>query len=343
MGSRKVAHSYFPHLLNSPFYTETELIRTKMNECGRDRLPFLFGLNYEQTEGFFIENPLRQTDVYFSIKGVGNKPESDSPFVADVKFESSPVPFDRYKQKFDIIYNGLRRGDSFLSNLTIKTPIEMNLSLEDVFISSRAPYQLYIADRFVCFSPERFVKIENGIISSNPMKGTIDASVPDAENVILNDFKETAEHNTIVDLIRNDLSIVADEVHVRRFRYIDRIKARGKEILQVSSEIKGNLPTDYHSRLGDILFSLLPAGSICGAPKTATVNLIESAEEEPRGYYTGIFGYYDGEKLDSAVLIRFIENDEGQMYFRSGGGVTAYSRCEDEYKEVLDKIYLPFA
>ena len=323
------------------FYTNPDIIRTKMNEYGKCKLPFLFGVNYEMTEGFFIGNPLGQQDICFQMNGIGNKKVYEIPY-SEVDFDSYPISYKEYKGKFDIIYNGLHRGYSFLSNLTVKTPIETNLSLEDIFALNRAPYQLYIPQKFVCFSPERFVKIENGLISSNPMKGTIDAYIPNAEEVILNDFKETAEHNTIVDLIRNDLSIVASNVRVERFRYIDRIKAHGKEILQVSSEITGDLDRDYSNKLGDILFSLLPAGSICGAPKAAIVGLIHSAEKEPRGYYTGVFGYYDGEKLDSAVFIRFIESDKGQMYFRSGGGITAYSKCEDEYKEVLDKIYLPF-
>lgn len=174
------------------------------------------------------------------------------------------------------------------------------------------------------------------------MKGTIDATIPDAVNKILSDFKETAEHNTIVDLLRNDLSLSSHSVHVKRFRYIDHIKNRFRNILQVSSEIEGRLPDNYHEHLGDIICPMIPAGSVSGAPKSATVNLIRNAEREPRGFYTGVFGYYDGNTLDSGVLIRFIESHNGQLYYRSGGGITAYSQCADEYDEVLKKIYLPF-
>ncbi|PXV68947.1 para-aminobenzoate synthetase component 1 [Dysgonomonas alginatilytica] len=323
------------------FYRDTDDIRLKMNEAGSANEPFLFGINYEMSEGFFIENPLLQNDLLFQLKGIGNKKTDEvSNVSADLTY--TPISESEYQHKFDIVHKGLRRGDSFLTNLTVKTPIATNISLQDIFDRSKAPYQLYMPDRFVCFSPERFVRIADGRISSNPMKGTIDAGIENAEQIILNDFKETAEHNTIVDLIRNDLSIVADHVRVERFRYIDRIRSRNKEILQVSSEIMGDLPADYHSHLGDILFKLLPAGSISGAPKTATVDLIRSAEGEDRGYYTGIFGYYDGTALDSAVLIRFIEQTDRQMYFRSGGGITAYSKCSDEYQEVLNKIYFPF-
>lgn len=311
-----------------------------MNHLAHNRTPFLVGVNYELSKGFLIENPLHQTDILFSVKSLGTSKENSEKAVLP-SLQSKPLSYAAYKEKFDIIHKGLKEGYSFLSNLTIKTPVETNLSLSDIFHSSDAPYKLYIPDEFVCFSPERFVKIEDGVISSNPMKGTIDASIHDAENIILNDFKETAEHNTIVDLIRNDLSIIASDVRVKRFRYIDKIRTRGKDILQVSSEIEGKLPADYQSRLGDIFFSLLPAGSICGAPKSATVSLIRAAEQEDRNFYTGVFGFFDGRIFDSAVLIRFIEQQGDKTFFRSGGGITAYSKCKDEYREVQDKIYLP--
>lgn len=323
------------------FYPNIDNVRLNMNKAGSANEPFLFGINYEMSEGFFISNPLFQSDILFQMNNVGNKLSNELEKV-ETFLDSNPISYIEYQNKFNIVYKGLRRGDSFLTNLTIKTPIETNLSLSDIFRRSKSPYQLYIPGRFVCFSPERFVSITGGKISSNPMKGTIDARIENAEQLILNDFKETAEHNTIVDLIRNDLSMVACNVHVERFRYIDRIKSKDKEILQVSSEITGDLEGDYHSHLGDIIFKLLPAGSTSGAPKAATVDLIRSAEGEDRRYYTGIFGYYDGTDLDSAVLIRFIEQEDKRMYFRSGGGITAYSKCEDEYQEVLNKIYFPF-
>ena len=180
------------------------------------------------------------------------------------------------------------------------------------------------------------------MISSYPMKGTIDASVPDAERVILEDYKERSEHNTIVDLIRNDLNRVAERVDVKRFRYIDRLRVSRGEILQVSSEVTGRLTGDYYSRLGEIVFGMLPAGSISGAPKPSTLRIITQAERERRGFYTGVFGYFDGKKLDSAVMIRYIEVRDGRYYFRSGGGITINSDCRAEYEEVLAKVYLPF-
>lgn len=321
------------------FTRDTDSIRARMNLAGQYGQPFLFGVDFELSEGFFIANPARQQDILYRVLNEGNA--AAEPTGLNAELQITPGDPKVYQEKFDCIMAGLQRGDSFLANLTVKTPITTPLSLEQIFRRGRAPYQLYVPERFTCFSPERFVAISAGRISTNPMKGTIDAGLPDAERRILEDFKETAEHNTIVDLLRNDLSMVADNVRVSRFRYIDRIRARDRDILQVSSEIHGDLPDDYQRRLGDIIFRMLPAGSICGAPKASTLRLIRKAEGEPRGFYTGIFGYFDGRDFDSAVMIRFIEEHQNQLFFRSGGGITAYSDRDDEYRETLHKIYLP--
>lgn len=175
------------------------------------------------------------------------------------------------------------------------------------------------------------------------MKGTIDASFPNAKKVILADPKEAAEHATIVDLIRNDISIVADQVWVERYRYIEPVKTNQKTLLQVSSEIAGILPDHFDGEFGDLLLKLLPAGSISGAPKPSTLQIIKDAEGYDRGYYTGVMGYFDGKNFESAVMIRYIENQDGKLVFKSGGGITAKSDAQSEYQELIDKVYLPFA
>ncbi len=316
-------------------------IRDKMNRYGNRKKPFLFAINFETTQALFVDNPLQQNHILFDIQGVCNYNRQVKAKKITPQIKSDPIPYKEYKEKFDIVYNGLKTGYSYLTNLTLKTPIETNLSLSEIFEYSQALYKIFLPEQFVCFSPERFIRICNQTISTNPMKGTIDASIHNAEQIILNDFKETAEHNTIVDLLRNDLSIISDNVKVSRFRYIDRIKTNKKEILQVSSEITGNLQDQKADNLGDIILGMLPAGSVSGAPKQATIDLITKAEKDPRGYYTGVFGYYDGNTLDSAVAIRYIEKESDQLYFRSGGGITVYSDSESEYREALDKIYLP--
>lgn len=310
-----------------------------MNTLGAERVPFLFAFDYELRHALLVANPLLQEEVLFSVQGVTNRKGGLEH--SQIALETFPINYDRYAQGFDVIQHALLRGDSYLANYTVKTPIRMSASMLDVFNASRAPYCLYVPDQFVCFSPERFVHLRQGIISTYPMKGTIDASVPDAEQVILADAKETAEHVTVVDLLRNDIGMVSSRVEVSRFRFIDRIDTPQRSILQVSSEIQGVLHDDWRARLGDILWTLMPAGSICGAPKDSTVRAIAAAEQQPRGFYTGVFGYFDGDSLDSAVLIRFIEQEEDRLFFRSGGGITVNSSCRSEYDEVNQKIYIP--
>jgi para-aminobenzoate synthetase component 1 len=170
------------------------------------------------------------------------------------------------------------------------------------------------------------------------MKGTIDGNIPNAEELILSDTKELAEHATIVDLIRNDLSKVSKNVRVTKYRYYEQIKTQQGIIGQVSSEIEGILPENYNELIGDIIFDLLPAGSVSGAPKNKTKEIIAMAEQVERGYYTGVAGYFDGTNLDSCVLIRYLQSDK---IYRSGGGITAQSKALVEYEEMINKVYVP--
>lgn len=312
-----------------------------MNEAGRDKVPFLFGIDFEMDEGFFVLNPLHQTDVLFSIDGLTNS-TSATKEVPEFQFSRSPEDFETYQKRFQRVMLGLQNGDSLVTNLTVKTPIETSLTLREIFDYSRSRYRIYVPNKFVCFSPECFVKIENGKIFTFPMKGTIDAEIENAEEIILSNHKETQEHTSVVDLLCSDLSRISSHVKVNRFRYIDELQTNNGRILQVSSEIEGTLPADYNKNIGTLILDLLPAGSIAGAPKDSTLQIIREAENEPRGFYTGVAGYFDGKNLDSCVLIRFIEQNGNDFYFRSGGGITVNSRCEDEYSEVIKKVYLPF-
>ena len=114
------------------------------------------------------------------------------------------------------------------------------------------------------------------------------------------------------------------------------------DILQTSSEISGKLPDDYRQYIGNILQAQLPAGSITGAPKDKTIQIIHQAENYERGFYTGIMGIYNKGELNSAVMIRFLEQGEHGMVFKAGGGITSKSDCRKEYEEVIQKMYLPF-
>jgi para-aminobenzoate synthetase component 1 len=283
-------------------------------------------------------------ELLFDINGFTNAPIFGSDkYNQDFFFapDRSSLSIEKYQKKFEQVFYHLNRGDSFLTNLTLKTKIETNKSLKELFHFSKARFKLLYKDQFLVFSPEIFIQIKNQKIFSFPMKGTIDASLPNAKEKILSDQKELAEHITIVDLIRNDLSMVVSSVHVTRFRYVEEVKTHQKDLLQVSSEIQGDLPSNYLSRLGDMLVALLPAGSVSGAPKKKTIEIIRQTEGEDRGYYTGVFGYFDGQNFDAGVMIRYIEKTDQELFFRSGGGITTQSKVETEYQEAIDKIYAP--
>jgi para-aminobenzoate synthetase component 1 len=311
-----------------------------MNEYGRREIPFLFILDFELQKPVVIPLADMPDDILYKLSDVKNY-ELHGTKSKPLIFNPIPVNYDTYSKAFEGVLKEILLGNSFLLNLTFPTKVESNYTLRSLFDISRAKYKLYFKDQFIVSSPEIFVQIKDGKISTFPMKGTIDAEVPDAENVILADKKETAEHYTIVDLLRNDLSIVAKNVRVNRFRYIEKLTTTSRTLLQVSSEIEGTLPDNYKSKLGDIFAALLPAGSISGAPKKKTVQIIKDHEIDARGYYTGVFGVFDGQNVDSAVMIRFIENTDGNLTYRSGCGITALSDCEAEYKEMIAKVYVP--
>lgn len=322
------------------FYSKQEAA-SLMNRLGAEAKPFLFIIDYLMKAIRIEKLPLSGEGILFSINGYTNAGGHAS-LQKPLHFSGLPVPRARYRSAFAEVMDQIKRGNSYLVNLTQPSDIETNLSLKEIFYCSRAPYKLLVDGSFVVFSPETFITIDAGVIAAHPMKGTIDAATPGADQIILADAKEKAEHMTIVDLIRNDLSMVAREVRVKRLRYLQHIVTSYRNLWQVSSEITGQLPPRYPETIGDILFRLLPAGSVTGAPKPQTLSIIQSAEKYERGYYTGVFGYFDGRNLDSGVMIRFIEKQGSRLVYKSGGGITCNSVLETEYEELKNKIYVPF-
>lgn len=303
-------------------------------------IPYLFFIDYELEEFQVCKlDEAKENGILYSFNGLTNS--IDYLERKEVLLQSFPINQQVYTKKFNRVMKHLKAGNSFLLNLTFPTRITLNLSLKEIFHLSQAPFKLLNDNQFVVFSPERFIKIQGNKIFTCPMKGTIDATLPDAENLLLNNEKEKWEHHTIVDLMRNDLAIIAKRIKVESFRYVEKISTHKGDILQTSSVITGTLNENWKENFGDDLLKLLPAGSISGAPKKKTISIIKDTEVQKRGFYTGIFGIYDGHSFDSAVSIRFIENRNGKYFFRSGGGITAYSQADLEYKELLQKIYVP--
>ena len=320
-----------------------ELIKEKLNKFGFEKEPFLFVLSYDLSK-FYIE---KLSNLPKTIKFELNSNEHNkSKDIKKSKLEKFPISFEEYRKSFDYIQEQIKSGNSYLLNLTAKTKIKTSLSLDEIYENIDAKFKLRFQnnkDDFVCFSPERFVEIKKNKISTYPMKGTIDAIITNAQARILGDVKEMAEHTMVVDLLRNDLGIIAQKVRVNKFRYCEKINAGDKKLLQISSKISANLQDNWNEKIGDILTSILPAGSITGTPKKKTVEILKKIENYDRGFYTGIFGVFDGINLDSSVMIRFIQQEQnGELFYKSGGGITCDSNVNLEYQELIDKIYLPF-
>ena len=316
-------------------------VQAQLNKWGSEKTPFVFLIDFEcqKPRCWSLHEPIN--DFKYNFNGFTNiTPNSPSQDIVETTFEikKNPISFEAYQQKFAFVKNQIEYGNSFLVNLTAPTKIATNLSLDYIAHHATSKYVCYLVDQFVSYSPETFIQINNGKIVAYPMKGTIDGAIPNAEALILSDTKELAEHATIVDLIRNDLSKVATNVRVSKYRYYEHIETQQGVIGQVSSSIEGTLPPEYPTNIGDLIFDLLPAGSVSGAPKNKTKEIIAEAEQMERGYYTGVAGYFDGTNLDSCVLIRYLQADN--MY-RSGGGITAQSIALNEYEEMINKVYVP--
>ena len=398
----KICNQSFVFLNKSSIFADMkQKIIDKINRLASQKEPFLFVINYQADETFIRKlSDINPEECLFDFEGRGNLShawkETWKEETSETTWQIEPPLYEDYERSFNIVKSNIMAGNSYLTNLTNRVPVSCNLSLEEIFHRAKGKYKLLLRRKrtqaedkdhlkeeaqnkahlkeenieenftpFVCFSPETFVRIKGGRIYSYPMKGTLDASLPNAEKLLMEDRKEAAEHATIVDLIRNDLSRVAEDVRVDKYRYVDVLHTNKGDILQTSSEISGRLPEEYPHHLGEILDAQLPAGSITGAPKDKTMQIIQEAEGYDRGFYTGIMGIYNQGELNSAVMIRFIEEEtspvdfeadgeknfkanEGKkpkesrkLYFKAGGGITSKSDCRREYEEVIQKIYLP--
>lgn len=312
-----------------------------MDDFSQRKVPFFFMVD------FLMENVEVFTRDQIEEKGLlidfGNFTNTNNPEVVkkNFEFESFPPSPEEYDKGFNHVQKNLKLGNSYLTNYTCKSEIKINYTLEELFYATKAKYKVCYPEKFVFFSPETFVEIIEDKIFTHPMKGTIDAAVENAAEILKNNPKEKAEHYTVVDLLRNDLSRVADDVQLDEFQRIDFLRTQQKNLYAMSSEISGVVKKEFIGKVGSILKTLLPAGSILGAPKRKTLEIILEAENFPRNYYTGVCGWFDGNDLNSCVMIRFIEKEKDKFFFKSGGGITHLSTFADEYEEMKNKIYVP--
>ncbi len=240
----------------------------------------------------------------------------------------------------------IREGDIFqivLSN-RLSAPYEGSLlnSYRILRTMNPSPYMFYFAGTDVEVagaSPETLVKLDRGVLHTFPLAGTRPRGYTQEEDLrlereLLADEKELAEHNMLVDLGRNDLGRISrfGTVQVEKLHSIERFS----HVMHIGSTVRGQIREDKDAL--DAIESVLPAGTLSGAPKVRACQLIGELENNKRGIYGGAIGYIDFTgNMDTCIAIRLIYKKNGKVFVRSGAGIVADSVPEKEYEECLNK------
>jgi para-aminobenzoate synthetase/4-amino-4-deoxychorismate lyase len=284
--------------------------------------------------------------------GVYRKPLNPNVIVSDFPLSSLEVtPFltiaeDEYCGRVDRIKRYIEAGDTYQVNFTDSVQVRTTSSAADIFasLSHNQPvaYSAFLnvaGHQIISCSPELFFRIEQGRITTRPMKGTTRRGLDSAEDLqhaawLQNDEKNRAEHVMIVDLLRNDMGRLCTmgSIHVEDMFTIEKYRT----LFQMTSTISGTLQSGltYY----DIFKSMFPSGSITGAPKFRTMQIIRELEQRPRGVYTGTIGFIAPDRsCVFNVAIRTLLLKDGHAHMGVGGGIVADSVPAEEYKECLLK------
>ena len=251
-----------------------------------------------------------------------------------------------YDTNFKKIKNHIRTGDFYQINYTYPLKSKTDAIPENLFATLRQKnqvgYSVFMEHEdwaIHSLSPEQFIKIENGIITTKPIKGTLPRGESQKEddknlNSLLNSEKEHAELFMIIDLLRNDLGKICKtgSVQVLESKSIQKLD----KVFHNDGVIKGTLKSNLHPI--EALLSMSPGGSISGCPKKRACEIIHELEPKSRGIYTGTIGYIlPNGTLNFNIAIRTIIQQEKNLTLGVGGGITIDSRDNDEYQETLAK------
>ncbi|MGN7479825.1 anthranilate synthase component I [Solibacillus silvestris] len=264
-----------------------------------------------------------------------------------IHIEFTPtIEKERYMEMVETAKEHIRRGDIFqvVLSQTFEAPYnEQPFTLyRKLRTTNASPYMFYMefGDYTVLgTSPESLVKVQNGLVTTNPIAGTKPRgnTVQEDEkfaSMLLQDEKEIAEHKMLVDLGRNDIGRVAQTGTVEVTKYMEIEKY--KFVMHIVSEVTGKLREDAH--LVDVLASSLPAGTVSGAPKIRAMQIINRLEHRKRGIYAGAIGYLSASgNMDLALAIRTMIVKDGKAYVQAGAGIVYDSVPEMEYEETLNK------
>ncbi len=316
-------------------------------------LPSLIFFLFEQTSVYqksskTLYKAIRKADKFTAKKGKILERNKSSHFEA--KFKASTDNKKTYSEKVAYIKEEIKKGNVYQVNLTRQEVWEYRGDIEvfaqKLFYENPASFSALIkfsADNknfaVVSSSPERFFKIKNNIIISEPIKGTVKRGKSEKEDIQLRNFLLKSEKNLselamITDLIRNDLTAICKcpSVEVEKFPALMTLP----NVHHLFSVIRGKLKT---RNLEKIFKSLFPGGSITGCPKLSAMNYIHKLEEKPRNVYTGTIGWFsfDLAQADFNIAIRTAYAYGNTLSFGVGGGIVIDSNEEEEYLETVHK------
>lgn len=257
------------------------------------------------------------------------------------------IDFETYSNALKNIKRQIAQGNTYEVNYTydfcVKTDSSPRKLYDYLLKKQKTPYNTFIQNKYetlLSFSPELFFELEDRHVVTKPMKGTIARGVTEKEdfaniNFLKNDVKNRAENVMIVDLLRNDLSKIAKTgtVKVSELFGIETHKT----LHQMTSTVEADLAQGV--TLYDIFNAIFPCGSITGAPKISTMNIIDKEETGKRDIYCGAIGFLSPKKSVFSVPIRILQKtkDEDSYRYRAGGAIVWDSDITDEWEETLTK------
>ncbi len=240
----------------------------------------------------------------------------------------------------------IKDGDIFQAVLSNRIEADIEGSLLDTYrilrTTNPSPYMFYFCSKDIEIagaSPETLVKLKDGVLHTFPLAGTRPRGKTSREDLelekeLLSDKKELAEHNMLVDLGRNDLGKISKfgSVKVEKYMSIERFS----HVMHIGSTVAGEIRDDKTAL--DAIDSVLPAGTLSGAPKIRACQIINELEQNKRGIYGGAIGYIDfSGNMDTCISIRIAFKKNNKVFIRSGAGIVADSIPENEYQECINK------
>ena len=309
----------------------------------RQKIMLITGVMTEDIEGSYQKAEETLEDMAKLIR----EGEKETFPTLQLKTEIEPVfPKEQYCNMVEKAKQYIREGDIFQVVLSDPMKAEAEGSLFDTYRVLRAanpsPYMFYFSSDDIELSgasPETLAKLDNGKLSTFPLAGTRPrGKTPDEDKALeedlLQDEKELAEHNMLVDLGRNDIGKISriGTVKVEKYMEIERFS----HVMHIGSTVTGTIREDKDAV--DAVDAILPAGTLSGAPKFRACQIIDQLENNKRGVYGGAIGYLDfAGNLDTCIAIRLVYKKNGTICIRSGAGIVADSVPEKEFEECANK------